>query len=96
MTRAPNAKIIILGNFWTDSTVDELKMRAAIKYSLAMIDLAEIRDNPAYQCGIGTVVYDAAGNPHEVTHQGTSIHPNDAAMAYMADKIFNAMESFSP
>lgn len=95
-TRAPKAKIVIIGNFWTDNTVDELKMRVAIRYSLPCIDLAEIRDNAAYQCGMGTVVYDAAGNPHQVTHEGTAKHPNDAAMAYIADKVFSAMETFDP
>ena len=94
--RAPKAMIVIIGNFWTNNTVDELKMRVAIKYSLPCIDLAEIRDNPAYQCGMGTTVYDASGFPHQIAHEGAAKHPNDAAMAYIADKVFTAMETFDP
>ena len=92
--RAPKAKIVLVGNFMTNNLVDELKLRVAVKYSLAFIDLSEIRDNGAYQCGMGTMVYGADGQQHQVNHEGTSIHPNDAAMAYIADKVFTAMETF--
>ena len=92
--RAPNAKIVIIGNFWTDATVDELKMRVAIANGLAMVDLSEIRDKAEYQCGMGTIVYGQDGEPHEVSHEGCAKHPNDAAMSYIADKTYDALINF--
>ena len=86
-SKAPNAKILIIDNFWfSDERVTALK-NAALYTNVRFISLDEIKGKPEYQCGLGTIVYDSLGNPHTVEHKGVACHPGDKGMQYIADKI---------
>ena len=89
--RAPNAHIMVLGDVWNYPPRDELKLAACVKSEVPYVDMAEIRDNPAYQCGLGTTVYGDDGQPHVVEHLGAAKHPGDSGHQYMADKIISAL-----
>lgn len=88
---APNARIVLVGNIWGYADfmnkIDDIKQTVAKKYGCGFADLTEIKDNTAYERGIGGIVYDAAGNAHTVTNAGAARHPNDEGMAYIAQKI---------
>ena len=88
---APNAHIMVLGDVWNFPPRDELKMAACVTAGVPYVDLSEIRDNPAYQCGLGTVVYGDDGQEHVVEHAGAAKHPGDKGHQYMADKIYAAL-----
>lgn len=85
--KAPDAQIIVVGDYMDYGEKDEIKERVAANFGAAFIPLDAIKGDASYQCRIGTVVYDAAGNPHTVEHSGVSIHPGDAGMQYIADRI---------
>lgn len=91
--QAPNAKIMVIGDFWDNGEKEEAKKAAANKAGVQYISLDEIKGNPEYRCGIGTTVYDAKGDPHIVEHNGVAGHPGDKGMRYIADKIIDALKS---
>ena len=66
---------------------DAIKERVAANSGATFISLDAIKGDPAYQCGLGTTVYDAAGNAYTVEHSGVSLHPGDAGMEYIAARI---------
>ena len=45
-------------------------------------------------CGMNTEVYGDDGKVHKVTHAGVAKHPNDRAMAYIAQKIISRMKLY--
>ena len=91
--KAPNAKIIIIDDFWNDAEKEEAKKRVADKLGIQFVSLDEIKGDPEYQCGIGTTVYDAEGQPHVVEHTGLAGHPGDKGMRYIADGIIDVLKS---
>lgn len=89
-----NAQIIMVGNFWQDDTVENIKERIAKKYSLKYIDLKDIWGKEEFQSAIGTVVYDEEGNSHIVQHAGVARHPGDEGMKYIATKILEKVKKY--
>ena len=89
--RAPNAHIMVLGDVWNFPPRDELKLAACVKSEVPYVDLSEMRDNPAYQCGLGTTVYGDDGQQHVVEHLGAAKHPGDSGHQFMADKIISSL-----
>ena len=89
--KVPEAQMIVIGDFWEYKERDSLKEKAADSCGVPFIDLSEIKDNTEYECGIGTVVFDAEGKSHTVEHEGVAGHPNDKAMGYIAEKIINVL-----
>ncbi len=85
--KSPAAEVIVIGDFWENGNRDEMKREAAEKCSVKYISLNEIKDKKDYMCGIGTVVFDEAGEAHTVEHSGVASHPNDEAMKYIAERI---------
>lgn len=85
--KCPNAQIIVIDDFWYGGDKSNLKKRAAENTGVQFVSLASIRNNANYQCGMGSTVYDAQGNPHTVEHEGVAMHPNDAGMQYIADGV---------
>lgn len=85
---APDAQIIVIGDFWDDSQKDVLKIKACEATGVDFINLNEIKGKEEYQCGVGTIVYDEKGESHIVEHEGVAKHPNDRAMMWIASKIF--------
>ena len=88
---APNARIITVGDFWSDETKDAVKKSAAEKAGVTYVDLAEIQDDPDYQAGMGTMVEGDDGEKHEIKHAGVAKHPGDAGMKWIAEKIVEAV-----
>lgn len=88
---SPDAEIIVIGDVWEYNGRDAMKKEAAEKCGVIFVDMSEIKDNSVYQCGMGTVVYDADGNTHTVEHEGVAKHPGDLGMQYMADAIISAL-----
>lgn len=91
--KAPNAKILVIGDFWDSGEKEAAKRAATEKFGVQYISLDEIKGNPEYQCGIGTTVYDKEGRPHVVEHNGVAGHPGDKGMRYIADKIIEGLKS---
>ncbi len=89
--KSPNAQIVVIGDFWEFEGRDEIKEKVCKVSSIEYIDLTEIKDNPEYYCGLGTIVYDKNGNAHKVSHNGVAKHPNDNAMRYIADKVLKSV-----
>lgn len=90
---APNASIILVGDFWNYENREMIKKEVATLCNVKYANLDEIRDNAAYQCGLGNVVYDTLGNQHIVEHEGVAKHPNDQGMLYIANAIIALLDS---
>lgn len=88
-TRAPQAKVIVIGDFW-DETRDRIRSTAAKNTGCSFVDLTPFRGDPKYLCGTGTTVYDADGGAHTVEHPGVAAHPGDVGMAAIADAVIQA------
>lgn len=84
---APNARIMVVGDFWDKSEKDSMKKEACEKCGVSFVSLDEIKGKEKYQCGLGTTVYDEEGNPHVVEHDGVAMHPGDEGMKWIAEKI---------
>ena len=56
------------------------------------VDLAMIKDDDSYQCGLGTVVYDENGLQHVVEHEGVAKHPGDKGMEYIANAVLQTLK----
>ena len=53
--KAPNARILIIGDFWSKENRNELKINAVNSTGVEFISLEGIADNSDYYCGMGTV-----------------------------------------
>ena len=65
----------------------EMKRAAAANTGAYFADLTQIKDNPDYCAGLGSTVYDGAGNPHVIEHAGVAKHPGDNGMEYIANAV---------
>ena len=88
---APGAKLLVLGDFWAEAGRDEGKARAAAACGVPFLPLGEIKENAAYQCGLGTAVLGDDGTPHTVEHPGVAKHPGDRGMEAIAARILRTM-----
>ncbi len=87
----PHATVILIGNFWQDDTFDTIKKSlAASSDDIVYADLAPIQNDPDYSFGVG-IAYDADGVGYLLNSYGTSLHPNDAGMAYIAQAVEHAI-----
>ncbi len=91
-TKAPNAQIIVIDDFWSTGRKSVLKKQAAKNAGVEFVSLSKIKGNEDYQCGMGTTVYDAEGNPHIVDFEGVAKHPNDKGMKYIADEVIKKIQ----
>ena len=82
----PNAKIILIDDFWSDEKA-ALKKAVADELTIPFADLSAARGNTLYHCGMGTTVYGDDGAPHTVDHQGVANHPGDKGMRFIADAV---------
>ena len=89
---APKAQIIVVGDYFEADGRDEIKIRATEKCGADYADISSMRNNPEYLCGMGTTVYDAEGNPHEIDYIGIAMHPGDKGMLYIADAIIDCIK----
>ena len=89
---APNAKILVIDDFWDFGDKSALKEEVANNTGAQFVSLAEIKGKSEYQCGIGTTVYDANGNEHTVEHNGVADHPGDKGMEYIANAVLDELQ----
>lgn len=89
---SPNARILVIGDFWIRENRNELKETAAQEADVEFVSLDGIASNSAYYRGLGSYVYDKDGNPHVVEHEGVAIHPGDAGMKAIADRIIKTLD----
>lgn len=87
--KAPNAKILLIGEFWKDDEKDAAKRYAAELCKIDFIDLSQIQNLDEYKAGIGTAVFDKNGNKHIIKHKGVAEHPNDKGMEFIANSILD-------
>jgi hypothetical protein len=90
---APNARILIIDDFWDEYSKSEIKEAVAGRTGVTFLPLDDIKDDPEYQCGENAVVYDSDGIEHVVDHEGVEQHPGDKGMQYIADAIINALNN---
>ena len=88
---APNARFLILGNFWYRESIEQAKRNVALAQQVNMIPISDLVNDPVYTCGLGTYVTGADGNVHEVTVSGVGVHPGDWGMALVGKRIVRAI-----
>ncbi|SCY70345.1 SGNH/GDSL hydrolase family protein [Butyrivibrio sp. INlla14] len=89
--KAPNAKIIIVGDYWNNDDRKQIKENVVNETSECFVSLDGITDNEEYTCGLGTIVYDQNGGEHVVEHEGVALHPGDKGMEAIADRIIEVL-----
>lgn len=93
--KAPNAKILIIGDFWDKKKSDCLKLAAKAK-KVSFADLSPIIGDKSYQAKVGTVCEGpinqdgTKGKPIKVT-KAASTHPGDKGMKYIADAVMKQL-----
>ena len=87
MKKAPEAQIIVIDDFCDSGEKSELKKRAAKECNVGYISLDEMKGDPRYQAGLGTIVYDKDGKEHIIEHEGVASHPGDTGMTYIAEAV---------
>ena len=85
----PNAKIVLVGDFWKEKNRDSMKTNVARKLGYTYIDISDIRDNPVYRSALGTTVYGDDGQVHVIDFPPVSVHPNDKGMKIIATRILD-------
>jgi len=89
---APDAQILIIGQFWEDEIKDKAKKNACDNAGATFVDLTYVQNKEEYQCGLGTVVLGDDGQEHIVEHPGVAIHPGDVGMEEIARLIAREMD----
>lgn len=90
--KAPKARILVIGDFWTRDNRNDLKIKAVNATGVEFISLEGIADNNDYYCGMGTVIFRKDGKKHIVEHRGVAIHPGDKGMQAIANRIILALQ----
>lgn len=87
-TKAPKAKIIIVGDFW-DREKDMLRKTAAEQTNSSFADLSSIRGKTEYQSVVNKECLLEDGSTIKVSKEAAT-HPGDEGMEYIADAILKA------
>jgi len=91
MSKAPNAQIIVIDDFWFEN-IAAYRKSAAAACGVDFVDLSVARADKSYQCGMGTTIYGKDGTAHTVNHGGLASHPGDKGHAYIAQGIINYLK----
>jgi len=86
-THAPEAKVIVVGDFFLSDVREKHKRECAEKCDCRFADLTSLVGKKEYTCPVGSVVKDDQGMDHRVDHEGVAAHPGDAGMDAIAAKI---------
>ncbi len=90
-TKAPQARVLIVDDFWSYYNRAEQKYEATNKVNAEFVSLDGIADNKDYFCGMGAVVYDSSKCAHIVNHSGVAKHPGDKGMSAIAARIIDVV-----
>lgn len=88
----PNAKVVVVGDYWYRSGRDYSKSSVAAKQGCAYVDLSPIRGDKNYRASRGTMVLGDDGQLHTMTNSWVLKHPNDLGMQYIATKILDCLK----
>ena len=91
--KAPDAEIVVIGDFWSYSNRDELKEEAARAQGVTYVSLDGIKGNEEYYAGLGTVVQGKYGEEHIIEQEWVAKHPSDKGMAAIAERVIAALET---
>ncbi len=97
--KAPNAQIVIVGNFWNCDVETAVKQQCAASYGLSYADLSDISVQPYVTTASSPYVfgnelaYDANGVGHTCSKEAVSCHPNNAGMQVIAQRILQAVKN---
>ena len=86
-SKAPNVRIIVVGDWW-DKNRNELRKAAALDTDSGFADLSEIINNPVYQSKEGQECI-GPNNTKIYVSKAAATHPGDKGMEYIANKIIN-------
>lgn len=96
-TKAPNAKIVLIGNFWNNAVEETVKRQCAQAYGLSYADLSAVSVDPyittvssSYTFG-NELAYDANGVGHHCSKDAVAQHPNNKGMQYIAQCVLQAI-----
>ncbi len=89
--KAPKAQLMVIDDFWDKGKKSAIKKQVAQIEGVQFIDLVAIKDDTAYQCGLGTVVFDKNGLAHVVEHEGVAKHPGNQGMEYIAKTVLQVL-----
>ena len=96
-TKAPNAKIVLIGNFWNNAVEETVKRQCAQAYGLSYADLSAVSVDPyittvssPYTFG-NELAYDANGVGHHCSKDAIAQHPNNKGMQYIAQCVLQSI-----
>lgn len=90
--KCPDSDIIIVGNFWKNIEVENIKQLVSDSFGLKYVSLEDLWGKKEFFAGMGTIVYDAEGKAHTIEHSGVAKHPGDKGMSAIADKIIECIK----
>lgn len=90
--KAPNAELIVVGNFWKNDVVENAKVKSAQDANVKYADITEIMEKNEYRNTIGTEVLGDDLQKHSIQNDAVAAHPNDKAMEYIANKIIELVK----
>lgn len=91
--KCPNARIIILGDFWSDEK-NEMRKAVAKNTSCDFADFSEIIGDKKYQSKEGTEYLLKDGSVAKVSKEAET-HPSDLGMKYIANKVIEKIKWLS-
>lgn len=84
-TKSPNAKVIIVGDFW-NKDINKIRKNVAKVSGCIFADISKIIGSRSYQSKEGVKCIRNDGSTYVVT-KDMSTHPGDTGMKYIADEI---------
>lgn len=88
----PNAKIVLVGDYWYMSGRDGIKQQVAETTGSVYVDISAIRGVSKYRSSIGKKVLGDDGRYHSIYTQDVAMHPNDAGMSYIANRVLELVQ----
>lgn len=89
-TKVPDAKIVIIGDWWSQDR-NTIRENVAASNTVLFADLSEIIGDEKYQSITGTECELEDGSVIEVSEVAHT-HPGDLGMKYIADKVIDALK----
>lgn len=86
-SKAPKAKIIVIGDWW-DKNRNELRKAAALNKNAIFVDLSDIMNKREYQSREGIECIGINGTKVFVS-KAAETHPGDAGMEEIADRVID-------
>ncbi len=89
-TYNPNARIVMLDNFWKFSSIINTKKEVAAETGCTFVSLADIQGNKEYQWNEGDQYTFIDGTEYTI-NSFIAGHPNDAGFAAIAERLIAAL-----